>query len=142
MNVVWNAAAFAGVWTLALACTVSLALDGCARKPSKPSGEALYQRHCVSCHGPGGRGDGPLADTLKRRPADLTELAKRDGGRVDEAKLMSFIDGRRAVAEHGAREMPVWGEVFAEDLASERYREYTGLLLAQSLAEYVASLQK
>lgn len=36
-------------------------------------GAALYSQHCVSCHGPGGKGDGPLAARLPTRPADLTE---------------------------------------------------------------------
>lgn len=37
------------------------------------SGRTLYDRHCQSCHGTGGRGDGPLAQWLpKRPPADLS----------------------------------------------------------------------
>lgn len=36
-------------------------------------GAALYSQHCVSCHGPGGKGDGPLATRLPTRPANLTE---------------------------------------------------------------------
>jgi putative copper resistance protein D len=35
-------------------------------------GEALFQTHCVVCHGPGGRGDGPAAAGLNPKPADLT----------------------------------------------------------------------
>jgi putative copper resistance protein D len=35
-------------------------------------GLAHYRTHCVSCHGPGGYGDGPAAAGLPRRPADLT----------------------------------------------------------------------
>ena len=34
-------------------------------------GRATYEQLCVSCHGPAGRGDGPLAPTLRPRPADL-----------------------------------------------------------------------
>jgi copper transport protein len=34
-------------------------------------GRALYQQHCLSCHGFAGRGDGPLGRTLNPRPADL-----------------------------------------------------------------------
>jgi putative copper resistance protein D len=36
-------------------------------------GLALYGRHCAVCHGVGGRGDGPRASTLSRRPVDLSE---------------------------------------------------------------------
>ncbi|HMK07983.1 MAG TPA: DUF4149 domain-containing protein, partial [Anaerolineales bacterium] len=36
------------------------------------SGRALYTKDCVSCHGPAGKGDGPIGLTLNPRPADLT----------------------------------------------------------------------
>jgi putative copper export protein/mono/diheme cytochrome c family protein len=35
-------------------------------------GEALFRTHCVGCHGPQGRGDGPAAAGLSPQPADLT----------------------------------------------------------------------
>jgi putative copper resistance protein D len=35
------------------------------------SGAALYARHCASCHGPEGAGDGPAGRRLPRPPADL-----------------------------------------------------------------------
>ncbi|HEU4439764.1 MAG TPA: CopD family protein [Methylomirabilota bacterium] len=49
------------------------------RRPSVPyqavsvaSGEALYRAHCATCHGAGGRGDGPGGAGLPKLPADLT----------------------------------------------------------------------
>ncbi len=33
-------------------------------------GEGLFQENCVPCHGPKGRGDGPIAPTLNPPPAD------------------------------------------------------------------------
>jgi mono/diheme cytochrome c family protein len=36
-------------------------------------GKALYNRHCVKCHGPDGKGDGPdKTNDLAHPPADLT----------------------------------------------------------------------
>jgi putative copper export protein/mono/diheme cytochrome c family protein/peroxiredoxin len=35
-------------------------------------GLSLYRIHCAVCHGPAGRGDGPDAAGLPKRPADLT----------------------------------------------------------------------
>jgi len=35
-------------------------------------GGDLYRQHCLSCHGAGGRGDGPAATSITPRPADLT----------------------------------------------------------------------
>ncbi|MBS0170956.1 MAG: cytochrome c [Nitrospira sp.] len=34
-------------------------------------GHAIYARHCLSCHGAGGRGDGPDAATLRVPPANF-----------------------------------------------------------------------
>ncbi|MBI4384582.1 MAG: c-type cytochrome [Nitrospinae bacterium] len=34
-------------------------------------GKALFQRFCVHCHGPGGKGDGPASRYLYPRPRDL-----------------------------------------------------------------------
>jgi copper transport protein len=35
-------------------------------------GRALYEANCLPCHGPAGRGDGPVGLTLNPRPADLS----------------------------------------------------------------------
>jgi copper transport protein len=42
---------------------------------SLAAGEALYSTHCASCHGPEGKGDGPIGVTLNPRPADLRQHA-------------------------------------------------------------------
>jgi putative copper resistance protein D len=39
---------------------------------SLAAGERLYEEHCVVCHGATGRGDGPEAGRLPKKPADLT----------------------------------------------------------------------
>jgi hypothetical protein len=123
--------------------SVTMLLGACTQQTSvPPSGEALYRRYCASCHGVAGKGDGPLVASLRRPPADLTTLALRTGGHFDEAEVMAMIDGRRAVAAHGPREMPVWGVVFSEELKDQPYTEYTGLRQAQILAEYLHTLQE
>ncbi len=42
---------------------------------SVAQGEALYQINCVPCHGPTGKGDGPVGLTLNPHPADLSQHA-------------------------------------------------------------------
>ena len=37
------------------------------------AGKALFERQCVTCHGPGGKGDGPSAGGFATKPADLTD---------------------------------------------------------------------
>jgi mono/diheme cytochrome c family protein len=40
---------------------------------SVAAGQRLYAQRCVPCHGPAGRGDGPLAPGLRPPPADLVQ---------------------------------------------------------------------
>lgn len=39
-------------------------------------GAALYKKHCFSCHGNEGRGNGPLSKNLDKLPRDLIKIAK------------------------------------------------------------------
>jgi mono/diheme cytochrome c family protein/uncharacterized membrane protein len=43
-------------------------------RPAAPlaRGREIYQANCIQCHGIGGRGDGPLAASLRPPPVDLT----------------------------------------------------------------------
>ena len=46
----------------------------CARLTveAQPRGKAVYDAHCVECHGSGGKGDGASAAYLTPRPRDFT----------------------------------------------------------------------
>jgi mono/diheme cytochrome c family protein len=104
-------------------------------------GATLYRIHCASCHGKAGTGDGPVAPALRKKPADLTSIAKRADGEFPVERVRSTIDGRTELAAHGAREMPVWGLSFADpgrDVSSEREIEAE----INALVRYVGSLQK
>jgi hypothetical protein len=84
-----------------------LTLAACAREEVPiDAGRALFVENCAACHGMGARGDGPLADGMRPRPADLTQIAARNGGIWDMAAVMSRIDGYRqpggAMPEFGA----------------------------------------
>lgn len=44
-----------------------------ADAPTIAAGRLLYQANCASCHGVGGKGDGPLAIGLRPLPGDFTQ---------------------------------------------------------------------
>ena len=73
-------------------------------------GEKYFRRYCASCHGIHGTGDGPVASSLSKPPANLRMLSDKYGSPLPTAKLADIIDGRDAVRAHGTAEMPVWGE--------------------------------
>jgi mono/diheme cytochrome c family protein len=76
-------------------------------------GGALFKTYCASCHGTSGRGDGPVAEHLKIPPANLTQIAKRNGGTFPADQVFEIIDGRQVVKAHGDSQMPVWGDAFS-----------------------------
>jgi mono/diheme cytochrome c family protein len=74
-------------------------------------GARLFKTHCATCHGTTGRGNGPLAEHLRRVPPDLTKFTERNGGVFPSERVARIIDGRDVPA-HGDRDMPVWGDAF------------------------------
>lgn len=42
--------------------------------PDLARGKAVYERHCRTCHGPNGRGDGPEAASLKIPPTNFQKF--------------------------------------------------------------------
>lgn len=106
------------------------------------AGKSLYLHYCSSCHGESGRGDGPLAGVLQLKPADLTQLAKSNGGELPFLELLHSIDGRSRVRGHGETGMPVWGEVFRvpKDASVGEQLQGAGKLLL--ITFYVQSLQE
>lgn len=76
------------------------------------SGSDLFRTYCAACHGLGARGDGPLADQLKKRPPDLTQFAKQNNGKFPADMVYRIIDGRQAMPGHGGKDMPIWGDAF------------------------------
>lgn len=61
---------------------------------AQQKGRALYQRHCQSCHGDRGAGDGPAARTSKEAVPDLREAARQQR-LTDGEMLWKITTGRR-----------------------------------------------
>lgn len=79
---------------------------------SPASGHEMFMNYCAPCHGKDAKGNGPAAAALKQAPANLTALAKENGGKFPDMKVSAVLRGEAKVAAHGTQEMPVWGPVF------------------------------
>jgi mono/diheme cytochrome c family protein len=66
------------------------------------SGKAQYGLHCAQCHGRGGKGDGPMSGALKTPPADLTVLAKNNGGTFPTDQVINTIRSNSPITAHQA----------------------------------------
>lgn len=129
------------ILAVAAASPLSAYAQGAAQEKPLPvtfslTGSEMYKTWCASCHGTAGKGDGPAASDLKTRPTDLTQLAKKNGGKFPTEKVRNYIDGAALAPAHGSREMPVWGTFFRQigDDKAATYRIVT-------LANYVESMQ-
>jgi len=54
-------------------------------------GRATYNRHCRSCHGNAGLGDGPMARNLKTFPGDFSDAKFHKDHTDGDLYFMSFI---------------------------------------------------
>ena len=109
-----------------------------APQTSAASGKEMFNAYCASCHGSDAKGDGPAAAALKSKPADLTALARNNGGKFPTDRVMSILRGQATVTAHGNLDMPVWGPVFwrmSQGHPAEMQQRIT------NLARYVESLQ-
>ncbi len=92
------------------------------------------------CHGLAARGDGPLAEQLKKRPPDLTQFAKQNGGKFPAEMVYKIIDGRQGVSGHGGKDMPIWGEAFKA--THDGFSEDSVKKRIDALVEFLESLQE
>ncbi|HJY41682.1 MAG TPA: cytochrome c [Steroidobacteraceae bacterium] len=106
------------------------------------SGQDLYRRFCASCHGVAGRGDGPVAASLKVEVPDLTLIARRSGDAYPRDRIVRIIDGRFVIGAHGTRTMPIWGEDFSRLELGNPDAERATRVVLDRLADYVWQLQR
>jgi mono/diheme cytochrome c family protein len=113
--------------------------------PRAVEGERVFVQYCASCHGPDAKGNGPMAEELRRAPADLTTIASRRDGVFPDAQMAEVIDGRRRVRGHGPRDMPVWGRRFGQDVAASSADTHQNLAVrgqVLALVAYLRSIQQ
>lgn len=105
------------------------------------AGKIPYEQSCASCHGEGGKGNGIVANILMVKPADLTQLSKKNEGKFPFWRVYGVIDGREEVKGHGSREMPVWGQLFRAQAATSPVAESVVRGRILELVYYIQSLQ-
>ncbi len=118
----WIAAAAAAILLPGWACAEGTPAGGC-EPLTEISGAALFAENCTVCHGPDGKGGGPLAKAENLSPPDLTTLAARTGGKFP----MDHVAGRlrRGGGENagGDKTMPVWRKLFAHECGDAYARQ-------------------
>ena len=107
---------------------------------SRVGGSSVFRTYCAACHGESGRGDGAVAQFLKRKPADLTRIAERNKGTYPAERVFQMIDGRQVVKAHGDSQMPVWGDAFAKSTTDSDERAVKAKI--DALVEYLESIQQ
>jgi mono/diheme cytochrome c family protein len=110
-----------------------------AGRQAQFDGAQLYRTYCAVCHGLAGIGNGPMAEQLRRPPADLTKFTARNGGVFPRSRLERIVEGRD-VPSHGTREMPIWGDVFRmlPDASGERSARDR----IEAILKYVEAMQE
>ena len=112
------------------------------RVPAQPissvQGKDNFDAYCAVCHGKAGKGDGPAAPAMKTPVADLTAIARKNGGKFSAVAVKEMIKGAdREMASHGSKDMPIWGPVFRSFSADTNIAE----LRVNNLVSYIESIQ-
>jgi len=86
-----------------------------ASPPPAYEGMRLYVSYCQLCHGPGGKGDGPLSRQMKITPADLTTTLRSRSDTI--LKKIISGQGRQTITGRNrhnllSEAMPEWSKVF------------------------------
>jgi mono/diheme cytochrome c family protein len=101
------------------------------------NGKLMYVSYCAPCHGVEGKGNGPVATTLKSQPTNLAVLSRNNGGKFPSNHIASVLEFGAANPSHGTAEMPVWGPMLgSEDEAKVR------ALRIFNLSRYLLTLQQ
>ena len=111
-------------------------------KASASDGKQMFMNFCAPCHGLDGRGQGPVAASLKQQPANLALLSKKNGGKFPEAHIVSVLQFGSANPAHGTAQMPIWGPMLGKmDSASMSASDARSLRIS-NLVLYLRSLQE
>jgi mono/diheme cytochrome c family protein len=134
--------------TLVVATSLCLAQEKAEQKPvvkeapirqtSAASGKEMFTQYCAPCHGADGKGNGPAASAMKAPPTDLTQLAKKHGGKYPADSVAAVLKFGNGPGVHGSAEMPVWGPLFQ---SLDKSHEAVAQRRISNLVAYIETLQ-
>jgi mono/diheme cytochrome c family protein len=102
------------------------------------SGPEMFRSYCAPCHGPDGKGTGPAASALKKAPADLTILSRKNNGKFPVLEVQNMIKGDSSYGAHGSRDMPMWGDIFRSVSAGDSAVQ----IRIRVLQDYIEGMQQ
>ena len=106
------------------AAAISASVSARQQTAEVADGKQKYDVYCATCHGPEGKGDGTLSKSLRKKPADLTQLAKKNNGQFPADTVAK----------------PVWGDVFSKSQTSSSPEEVKARI--DALVKYIETLQQ
>jgi mono/diheme cytochrome c family protein len=118
-------------------------LAGPAAAQDAGEGAVLFAANCAACHGPAAEGNGPMAEVLEVKPADLTALAAANGGVFPMERAVRAIDGRTLLLSHGGP-MPLFGTILGGEPAVIDAADGTPVITKAAvvdIAAWLASIQ-
>ena len=105
----------AAIIGVGFAVVVGMVLPGLAGSADLVKGKAAFQQYCASCHGPAGRGDGPMGVRMNPRPKDLADK-NYNASMKDEYLVKLILEGGKAVGKSAM--MPKLGGALKESDAA------------------------
>jgi mono/diheme cytochrome c family protein len=147
-----RALVFAGLVALVIFALILMPAISPAQQPAKvktapivrsdpQSGKQMYTDYCAPCHGADAKGHGPAASAMKTPPANLTVLAKSNGGNYPAAHVSAILLFGEERSAHGSKDMPVWGQLFQSLNWSSSTKEVEAKQRINKVNEYLQSLQ-
>jgi mono/diheme cytochrome c family protein len=137
----WKSRLARGATATFVAVSLSGLLSLSASAQDASFGSREFTVSCAVCHGSTGKGDGDMAKFLTVKPADLTVLAKNNGGEYPFLRVFQTIDGRTQVSGHGDRAMPIWGDRYQAETGVQPGTYGSELMVRGQILELVYFIQ-
>jgi len=122
---------------------LALTIAACAPQATQTGAALDFAENCTACHGPAGRGNGPVAVGMTPAPSDLTMLSQENGGVFPKTRVMGQLVGY--TMGRSDTHMPVFEELRSGPVVM--YDDGSGDPVATparlvAMADYIQTLQR